>query len=95
MRYLHLFFSLSLFLISCDESLSPRNEPEVAVQTLMSRVNRITREPITEKRVYVDTLKLPEGFSLSEASGVSERVQQGANYAQWGLPLAPEEYYLS
>lgn len=34
-------------------------------------------------------------YSISEAKGVSEYVNQTANYEQWGLPFAPEEYYLS
>ena len=34
-------------------------------------------------------------YTYSETKGVSEYVNQGLNYAQWGFPLAPEEYYLS
>ncbi|HNW58409.1 MAG TPA: TonB-dependent receptor [bacterium] len=34
-------------------------------------------------------------YTLMEAKGLSEREDQGLNYAQWGFPIANSPYYLS
>lgn len=51
--------------LSCDESLPPRNDPSRVIEVSFNRVNSMTNAPIDEPHVFIDPVRPPDGLTFA------------------------------